>query len=163
MHNASTRPFLTFHHSFLLLLLLQKTLTTVHTTDHALKFFPRHMTGCHPWTSWTWEHTWSKSCMQAYSLLALLSCHHRVEHSGGLCLSVWHVFCIHSCMSTPYPQWLQLSPRRLSVFSRARRNFIYWSNPPVSVQPYRFNQSSMKHHNRDQNHWPEGSWKPNIN
>lgn len=39
--------------------------------------------------------------------------HHRVEHSGGSCLSFWRGFCIHSCMNTTLPQWLQLSPHCL--------------------------------------------------
>lgn len=84
--------FVWFFGFFLTLLLFQKTFTTVHTTDRALKFFPHHITCCHPCTSSTWNYTWSKSCIQPHPLLALLSLHYRVEHSGGSCLSFWHVF-----------------------------------------------------------------------
>lgn len=98
--------FVFFYVFFLPLLVSQMTFTTVHTTDHALKFFPHHITCCHLCTSSTstWNSTWSKSRIQQW--LALLSLHPRVEHSWPCKFIFLTGLCIHSCTNTPYPQWL---------------------------------------------------------
>lgn len=63
VRKPSTVTFLTVPPLFLAHLLFQKTFTTFHTTVHAVKFFPHHITCRHPCTSSTWNHTWSKSCI----------------------------------------------------------------------------------------------------
>lgn len=89
LYKSSTRTFLTFSPLFFL-----TTPTFPKEIYHSscIQIFPRYITCCHPCTSSTWDNTWSKSCIQAYLLPALLSLHHRVEHSGSSCSLFWHVF-----------------------------------------------------------------------
>lgn len=115
---------------------------------------------CHQCASSTWDNTWSQFSW-AFPLPALLSLHHRAEHSGCLCWSFWHVFFFFFCMPlcTPSPQNLSL----LCKLSHAFEYIIYWSAPSVSSANLTSHQWGKTLPPRDKKERKEGSWKTNTN